>query len=59
MTPGTFSGVQVREAGGPLQAGACLPGLRVGARGSGGWGGQGEQRQAPDAGGMAERGRGL
>lgn len=54
MTPGTFSGVPVREAGGPLQAGARLPGLRVGARGSGGRGGQGEQRQAPHAGGMAE-----
>lgn len=54
VTPSTFSDVQVREAGGLLQAGALLPGLWVGAWGSGGGRGQGEQRQAPDAGGMAE-----
>lgn len=59
VTPGTFSDVQVGEVGGPLQAGVPLLGLWVGAQGRGGWGGQGEQRQAPDAGGMAERRWGL
>lgn len=43
VMPGTFSDVQVGEAGGPLQTGVRPPGLRAGARGGGGWGGQGEQ----------------
>jgi hypothetical protein len=55
----TFSEVQVREAGGPLQAGACLPGPGAGARGGGRWGGQGKQGQTPDTGGVAERRGGL
>lgn len=59
MWGGTFSNVQLREARGPLQARACLPGWRVGARGGGAGGGQGEQGQTPDAGGMAERIGGL
>lgn len=59
MMSGTFSDVQAGEAGGPLQAGVRLPGLWVGARGGGDWGGQGEQGQAPDAGGGAEWSWGL
>lgn len=54
MTPSTFSDVQVREAGDPLQAGAHPLGLQAGAWGCRGRGGQGEQGQAPDAGGVAE-----
>lgn len=53
VMPGTFSNVQVGEAG------VHPPGLWAGAWGEGGWGGQGEQGQAPDAGGVAERRWGL
>lgn len=59
VMPGTFSDVQVGEAGDPLHTGVRLPGLRVGARSGGGWGGEGEQGQAPDAGGVAGRRWGL
>lgn len=59
MEVSTFFDVPVREVGGLLQAGAGLPGPRVGPGGGWGLGGQGKQGQAPDAGGVAERHRGL